>query len=182
MIRRSAERIEESLIALLMAAMSALTFVQVVLRYVFNGGFTWAMEATTYMFAWLVLLGISYGVRVHSHIGVDVWVKNLSPPNRRYVSLISSAAGLLYAGLMVAGSLIYERTMFQLGIEAEDMAIQRWVLLLALPLGFGLLFFRLFQVAVRILRGETEQMLADEAAETIERMRRAGIGAGDKVK
>ena len=26
--------------------------------------------------AWLVLLGISYGVRVHSHIGVDVWVNN----------------------------------------------------------------------------------------------------------
>jgi len=36
--------------------------VQVVLRYVFNGGFTWALEATTYLFGWMVLIGMSYGV------------------------------------------------------------------------------------------------------------------------
>ena len=47
----------------------ALTFMtvadvlQVILRYGFGGGFVWSLEATTYAFAWLVLIGMSYGVR-----------------------------------------------------------------------------------------------------------------------
>ena len=49
-----------------------LTFLQVILRYVFNTGLLWALEATLYMFGWLVLIGISYGIRTHSHIGIDL--------------------------------------------------------------------------------------------------------------
>jgi C4-dicarboxylate transporter DctQ subunit len=182
LFQRVTARLEESLIAFLMAAMAIVTFVQVVLRYGFDSGFTWAMEATTYLFAWLVLLGISYGVRVHAHIGVDVWVKKLSPRPRRAVAIAGTLAGLLYAGLMFAGSVTYLRTMIALGIEAEDIAIPRWVLLLVLPLGFGLLFVRLGQVIVRSLRGETELMLADEAAETIAQMRRSGVTGGGRHK
>ena len=40
------ERLEEGLIALLMAAMTLITFVQVVARYVFNYSFVWALELT----------------------------------------------------------------------------------------------------------------------------------------
>ncbi|MDY6994354.1 MAG: TRAP transporter small permease subunit, partial [Pseudomonadota bacterium] len=57
-------RLEESIIALLLATMTLMTFTQVIARYFFNTGFVWALELTTYLFAWLVLLGMSYGVRV----------------------------------------------------------------------------------------------------------------------
>jgi C4-dicarboxylate transporter DctQ subunit len=39
----------------------------------FSTGFGWALELTTYLFAWLVLFGISYGIKVGAHIGIDVW-------------------------------------------------------------------------------------------------------------
>ena len=44
--------------------MTLVTFSQVVARYVFNTGVVWALELTVYLFAWLVLLGMSYGVKV----------------------------------------------------------------------------------------------------------------------
>ena len=65
-------RIEEGLLAFLLAAMTIVTFSQVVARYVFNTGAIWALELTTFLFAWLVILGISYGIRVRAPIGVDV--------------------------------------------------------------------------------------------------------------
>ena len=49
-----------------LAAMTLLTFVQVVLRYVFAGGFVWSLEVTQYLFAWLVLIGIMGWVLVAS--------------------------------------------------------------------------------------------------------------------
>ena len=61
MIGRLINRVEEGAIAFLLLFMTAMTFLQVVLRYVFNSGFVWALEATTYAFIWMVLL-VSWGV------------------------------------------------------------------------------------------------------------------------
>ena len=81
----------------LLAFMTGLTFVQVVLRYVFNTGLVWSLEATTYSFAALVLIGMSYGVRTKTHIATDLVTRKLSDPLRRYVALIAIFACLVYA-------------------------------------------------------------------------------------
>lgn len=159
---RLIHRLEEWLIAGLLAAMTLLTFVQVVLRYVFNTGLIWALEATTYLFLWLVLIGISYGVRVNAHIGVDMVVKLFGPRWRRVVGLIAVACCFLYAGLMVYGSWVYIDKMIVLDVDAEDIPLPRWLLGIVLPIGFALLFVRLVTVAGGIWAGRRE-LLADEA-------------------
>lgn len=119
--------------AILLAGMTLLTFVQVVLRYVFNSGLLWALEGSTYMFAWLVLIGVSYGVRAHSHIGIDAAVKLLPAAGRRAVGLLALALSLLFAGLMLYGSYQYEYRLYRLGVDAQDIPVARWVLGLSLP-------------------------------------------------
>lgn len=162
-------RIEEAVLAILLAAMTLLTFVQVVLRYVFNSGFTWALEASTYMFGWMVLLGISYGVKKGSHIGVDVLVQRLPASARRAVGLFAVVLCMAYAVILLYGSWYYVDTLHKLGIEAEDLPIERWILMLALPIGFALLLLRLGEAALNIIAGgERGFRLADEARETIE--------------
>ena len=118
MIARIWGRLEEGAIAFLLAAMTLLTFVQVVLRYVFNSGLVWALEATFYLFAWLIMIGISYCVRVHAHIGIDLVVKMMPAAPRKVVGLVAVALALLYAGLMFWGSWNYTDRMMMLGIEA----------------------------------------------------------------
>lgn len=169
MLRSAVERVEEGLIALLLAAMTLLTFTQVVLRYVFNTGFVWALEATGYMFVWLVLFGISYAVRVHAHIGIDVVVKALPGAARRIVGLIAIGLCVLYAAIMVYGSFVYFNLLLRRGTLAEDIHLPRWVFVVILPLAFLLFGLRLLQQALAILRGEAKGFeLADEAAEALE--------------
>jgi C4-dicarboxylate transporter DctQ subunit len=171
MLHRAMSRLEEGLIALLLAAMTGVTFLQVVLRYVFNSGISWGQGATTIMFGWLVLLGISYGVRVQSHIGVDVWVKQLSPRGKRAAAWAGILVCLAYAALMLMGSIRYVRVQYAIGVEAEDIAVQNWILHLALPLGFFLLLGRLLEVAWRIWSGKQSGLLGDEAEDHIRRTR-----------
>jgi C4-dicarboxylate transporter DctQ subunit len=169
MLDRLSGRVEEGLMAFHLAAMTLLTFVQVVLRYVFNSGFTWALEASTYMFGWMVLLGISYGVRTGAHIGVDVLVQQFSRPVRRVVGVIAALLCMAYAAILLLGSYNYVDTMHTLGVEAEDLPIQRWILILAMPIGFVLLLLRLLQVTWRIIQGTQDGFrLADEAREAID--------------
>jgi hypothetical protein len=58
---------EETAIAILLGLMTLITFANVVLRYGFNTGLIWGLEATTFLFAWLVLFGVSYAVKVTAH-------------------------------------------------------------------------------------------------------------------
>jgi C4-dicarboxylate transporter DctQ subunit len=58
-VGRVINMIEETLIALILGIMTVITFANVIARYVFNTNILWALEATVFLFAWLVLLGIS---------------------------------------------------------------------------------------------------------------------------
>ena len=77
-LARIGDAIEETFIAVCLGLMTVITFANVIARYVFNSNILWALELTVFLFAWLVLLGASYGVKKHFHIGVDV-VINLVP-------------------------------------------------------------------------------------------------------
>lgn len=153
MVLRALDRFEEYLTATLLAAMTLLTFVQVVLRYVFDSGLIWALEATTYLFGWLVLIGISIGVRTHSHIAVDLISERLPAPARRAVALLAISLSLLYAALMAWGSWTLVDQLRIFGSLAHDIPLPRWVLLSSLPIGFLLLGLRLLQSAIGIFRG-----------------------------
>ena len=162
------DRLEEGLIAFLLAAMTLLTFVQVILRYVFNSGLMWAIEGTTYLFAWMVLIGISYGVKAGSHIGVDALVNLLPKQGKQVAGVIAGLLSILYAILLLIGSWNYFETVRLIGVTAEDIPIQRWILIIILPLGFVLLLLRLIQMTWRIIRGEEAGFrIADEAAEAL---------------
>lgn len=175
MFARIFARLEEALISFLLAAMTLLTFAQVVMRYVFNSGFVWALEATTYMFGWMVLLAISYGIKAGSHIGVDVVVKLLPQNGQRIAGLIGAVLSMAYAVILLVGSYNYIDTMHTLGIDAEDIPVERWILLLALPIGFILLLWRMTESAWRILTGRQVGLhLADEAKEAIEQFHGEG--------
>ncbi|MDH5797947.1 MAG: TRAP transporter small permease [Paracoccaceae bacterium] len=99
--------IEETIIAILLGLMTLITFVNVVLRYGFNSSFIWGLEVTLICFAWLVLLGISYGFKVTSHLGVDAVINILPERGRRITALISAACCIVYALLLLKGSWDY---------------------------------------------------------------------------
>ena len=139
--------------AFFLAVMTFLTALQVLLRYVFNSGLIWSLEATTYTFAWLVLLGMSYGVRTRSHIAVDLVVGRLSGRNHRIATWLCLSICLAYAVLMFYGSSVFVFRLFELGNEARDLPVARWILTIMLPLGFALLTLRFAELGWMFARG-----------------------------
>lgn len=107
MLGQAVNELEETLIALILGAMTIITFVNVVLRYGFNTGLTWGLEVTLFLFAWLVLFGISYAVKVTAHLGVDALVNVFPPHVRKTLALIAAALCLIYAVLLLKGAWDY---------------------------------------------------------------------------
>lgn len=135
--------IEETLIALLLTAMTLITFANVVVRKAANGNILWAQEATVFLFAWLVLLGTSYAVKHNAHLGVDAVLVLLSKPVRRLMGLIAVTACLIFAFLMLKGAWDYwanfanlpatEGRWFPLGFE-EKFREKGWYETLDIPM------------------------------------------------
>jgi C4-dicarboxylate transporter DctQ subunit len=169
MLIRIVHHLEEGFIALLLALMTLITFSQVVARYIFETGFGWALELTTYLFAWLVLFGISHGIRVGSHIGIDVLVRQFPHRLRRAVGLLAVLCCCAYCIILLVGATGYVYKLYELGIEAQDLPIPRWIPFIMLPIGLALALLRLLQVAWRTVLGQQEGLrLADEAREALE--------------
>ncbi|MBU0588277.1 MAG: TRAP transporter small permease [Gammaproteobacteria bacterium] len=162
------DRLEEWIISLMLFAMTALAFMQVVRRYVFNTGFSWTLELTMVCFATMIFVGISYGVRVGSHIGVDALVRLMPHQTRRVVSILAVVLSLVYVGLVLYGSTIYVSKMMEIGVELDDLPIERWKVLIIMPIGYVLVGFRFLQIFYNLVTGKTDSLhLADEAADAM---------------
>ena len=154
---RILDRLEEILIASLMAGATLLIFVAVIHRYASGIDalypittaihLSWAQELCIYMFVWMAKFGAAYGVRTGIHVGVDVLVNRLPPSARRVMVLISLAAGALFTGIVGTLGTNFVWRIGHTDQTTPDMEIPVWIVYLAIPLGSYLMCFRFLQVA-----------------------------------
>lgn len=178
MFTRIINSIEESVIAILLAAMTLLVFIEVVLRFGFGTGLLWAQELTLHLSAWMVLFGVSYGIKVGAHIGVDALVKIMPTGLRRIVSGIAVVACLFYTALFIKGSWVYLAKIQKIGIEMEDMPIPKWIAHSILLIGMVMIAIRLLILLKDIIVGKADGFhLSDEAKESMHLAEEAKAGA-----
>ncbi|WP_417227065.1 TRAP transporter small permease [Amphritea sp.] len=169
MVRNLVTQLEEAFLSLLLVAMTLLVFAEVVMRFGFNSGIHWAQELTLLMAAWFVLYGASYGVKVGSHIGVDVFVKLLPTKAQRFFTLLAIVLCLIYCGLFLYGSWIYLSKMKMIGIELEDMPVPKWLAMSILVIGFVMLIVRFLQLGWKVVTKEIDGFhFSDEAEDSME--------------
>lgn len=181
------DEIEETSIAVCLGLMTLITFANVVARYLFNSNILWALELTVFLFAWLVLMGSSYAVKKHVHIGVDIVINMVSPGTRKLLAILSVTACLAFSIMLLIGSWDYWYPFVtkRAFLETEDIPmpealmfladwlnegeryekIPRFIPYLALPLGMALLTFRFIQLAWRVLTGDLDKIIASHEVE-----------------
>ena len=75
--------------------MVIITFVVVVMRYVFDAGLIWVQESVVWMHAVVFMLGAAYTLRDEGHVRVDVFYRVMSDRHRAWVDLIGALIFLL---------------------------------------------------------------------------------------
>lgn len=120
------------LIAICLSLMAIFVFGNVILRYFFNSGLTWAEEASRYLFIWLIFLGAIVAFRENAHLGVDTLVQKLSVKGRKVLFIINN---LLILGTML---LVVQGT-FNLTLITTEQTSPSMGLPLAWVYGSGLL-------------------------------------------
>jgi len=174
------DRLEEFIIAALMAVATVVIFISVVHRYLsgyeipllqdwlldMNVG--WAQEFCIILFVWMAKFGAAYGVRTGIHVGVDILINKLTGSSRTALIQIGLVCGVLFTGLIgLFGALfVWENGMayetlsllgrdtadFFEGPTTPDLEWPTWIVYSAVPLGSFLMCYRFLQVMVSFAR------------------------------
>ena len=187
-------RAEENVLAVLLATITLVSFAQVIARYGFNTGWGGALEFTRILFAWMILVGMSYGIRIGSHLGVDALIRLFPKPAFKTCALFGALCAVLYGVILLSadwlqifgaktngGAIVYWSKFFKAGIGLDDLRypdwfreifgvkerVQRWVAYLMLPIGLALLSYRSAQAFIQIWRGQRELIVAGHEAEDL---------------
>jgi TRAP-type mannitol/chloroaromatic compound transport system permease small subunit len=75
--------------------MVLITFLVVVMRYVFDAGLIWLQESVVWMHAVVFMLGAAYTLQQEGHVRVDIFYREMSPKRRAWVDLIGVVVFLL---------------------------------------------------------------------------------------
>ena len=82
--------------------MVIVTFVVVVMRYVFDAGLIWVQESVVWMHAAVFMLGAAYTLQDEEHVRVDIFYRKMSERRRAWVDLIGVVIFLLPLCLFLA--------------------------------------------------------------------------------
>ena len=101
--------------AWLTLAMVIVTFVVVVMRYVFDAGLIWLQESVVWMHAFVFMVGAAYTLAQEEHVRVDIFYRGMKPRWRAWVD----ATGVVVFLLPVCGFLAF---------KAWDFVVVSWSL------------------------------------------------------
>lgn len=188
------ERAEENLLIIVISSIMAVSFGQVVARYGFNTGWDAALEFNTVAFSWLILLGMSYGIKTGLHLGVDIVLNAVPKRISKALSLIGAAAAMLYGLILLdstwlamlgvdvrGGAIEYWLKMFKIGLGSEELRypvffqemfdlrprLHRWLVLVILPISLALLSYRSLQAFIDIARGKRDMLISGHEAQDL---------------
>ena len=75
--------------------MVVVTFIIVVMRYLFDAGQIWMQESVVWMHAFVFMVGAAYTLRRDEHVRVDIFYRDMSVVGRAWVDLLGVLIFLL---------------------------------------------------------------------------------------
>jgi len=146
-------RLEETLLCLMVLQMGLSTFLQVVMRYLFHSAITWLDELVHVEVVLLTFFGAALGIKYGVHICVDVLKNWLKGPLRQLVEAVNHLVIAIYAVLVIAfGAGLIER-MSAHPHFTPTLRIPKHYLYILVCAGLGLIGLRSLFKTCRIAAG-----------------------------
>ena len=159
--------IEESLVCVCLVVMTALTFVNVVARYVFSASLSFSEEITTYLFVLLSLLGSAIAAKRGAHLGLTIISDRVGPKAGRVLGIISMAFATAFSALICYFGFFMALNQFNKGQLTAGTQLPEWIFGSFVPIGALFVTIRFGENLVRLLAGKEVQH-EDVVAEALE--------------
>jgi len=126
--------------------------VEVLRREVFSYSSIWGEEIVRYSFIYLAWIGAAAAVKERAHIRIDVLMHYLGPRPKALLYIFGDLVMLFVAIIALYWSYEAVHVSAKFGSVTDGLRISKVWFLLAVPIGFALIIWRLMQSLRRDLR------------------------------
>jgi TRAP-type mannitol/chloroaromatic compound transport system permease small subunit len=141
--------------------MVLVTFVVVVMRYVFDAGLIWLQESVVWMHAFVFMVGAAYTLQQEEHVRVDIFYRDMSPQRRAWVDAMGVVVFLLpLCGFLAWKAFDFVAVSWKLQEASRESGGLPYPLipllksiLVVMPITLGLQGVALLARSIRTLRG-----------------------------
>lgn len=147
-------RLDHWLVAILLAVMAVIAFINILSRYIFHFSFAATEEITINLFVWMTIIGMGIAFERGAQLGMVTFF-NMFPPRLKKASVLiysvlTAALFLVLNGYMIQA--IYdEMTLFQ--AKSASLGIPVWIYYSGLPLLSVFVFRGIYRDAKAKLSG-----------------------------
>lgn len=149
MLKLLNENIERWALLVFYIMLVATMAVEVIRREVFAYSSIWGEEIVRYSFIYLAWIGAAAAVRERAHIRIDVIFNYISPRAKTVLYIFGDLVMLAVAVLAIYWSWETVAVSWKFGSVSHGLRVSMVWFLLAVPIGFGLMVFRLLQSLIR---------------------------------
>ncbi len=139
---------EPILMALLFYAIVALLSVQIVLRFGFSKGLSWAEELSRYIFVWLMFFSFSYAVRNQRNIRISFFAQKFGEKVEKILYILSDFIFMGFIVVVFFAAINVCKSAIKYGDMAVTFKVSLNIVYGAGVTGFGLMIIRLVQSIV----------------------------------
>ena len=136
---------ERWLLLVLYAFIVMAIFIEVIRRFVLLYSSVWGEETARYAFIYLVWIGAAAAIRERAHIRIEVLTHYLPPRGVAAIYLFGDILTGILACIAIYWSLDPVLVSLRFENVTDGLRIIRAWFLIAVPFGFSLMMFRLFQ-------------------------------------
>lgn len=144
--------IEANLSAILLAAMTIVTIVQIVFRYFISYSLSWPEELGRYLFIAAVYVGSSYAEKEDKHLAITVLRTNAGKWCARYIPAVAQAVNFVFSAVMTWWGVIMTQFVYDSNQLAPAILIPMYIIYAVLPLGMGCMTIRAFFNLIRYIK------------------------------
>lgn len=135
------DRVEQTLLVILLSLMILIAFLQIVLRNAFATGLAWGDPLVRNLVLWVGFIGAALATREGKHISIDVFSRWLPSLGKTFVEVINQLFSFFICCLLCFAALKFIKNEAQMG-NVIFSRIPAWVPQIILPMTFGLMAFR----------------------------------------
>lgn len=155
-------RIEKTVVGVIMLLLIVMGFVQVLFRFVLHMPLAWTEELLTFCMIWVAYLGSSAAANERKHILVSMFIDMLPKRLRLGFTVFSQILWLICTLLMAYLGGYVALNYINRGAVTLGGQFPYWVAAIAIPISMILMVIRILVLIVHTIKGESDTRSQEE--------------------
>src|SRR5690625_3729423 len=142
----------EGIIGIALMIVTFLLFINIILRFFFSSGITWAEEFIRYSIIWITFIGASVCFQRGSHIAVDLLIDFVPKKMKKLLATIIHLLSIVFMIFIIIYGIELVVFSKETGHLAAALQIEMYWIYLAMPVGAALSLVQIIIQTVNTLR------------------------------